>query len=98
MEKDKIYNLNWRYNLWDDIEGCFPCGSKIKATIKNVARNYAFLYTSEGVDCFLDKRNVKSRWIVNDLTEELEVKEEVECTVLDYNHEKKRLSVSLNMN
>ena len=93
-----IHKLNWRYDIWSDIEGCFPIGSKVSATITNVTRNYAFLSTPEGLTCFLDKRKVSSLWVVNDLTEELKQGETVVCSVVDYNHEKKSLTVSLNLN
>jgi len=64
MSKETIYKPSWHYDCWSDIKGCFPKGSKVTATVKSTARNYAFLSTREGATCFLDKRNVKSLWIV----------------------------------
>lgn len=98
MSNRIIHKPNWHYDFWTDIEVCFPKGSKVTATIKSVTRNYAFLSTSKGITCFLDKRNVKSFWIVNDLTQEINQGDSAECTVLDYNHERKSLTVSLKLN
>lgn len=97
MTDETIYKLDWQYDCWNDIETCFPKGSKVKCTVQKVTQYFAFLYTAEGVSCFLDKRNVKSRWFVNDLTEEIKRGESVECTVTDYNFDKKSLTVSLNL-
>ena len=98
MSEQMIYALNWQYDCWSDIENCFPKGSKVSAVVKSLTRNYAFLSTLDGVTCFLDKRNVKSHWIVNDLTEQIEKGNTIECTVIDYNFDKKSLTVSLNLN
>ncbi len=98
MSNTIIYKPNWHYDFQDDIKTYFPKGSKINATITNVRRNYAFLSTAEGIDCFLDKRNVESPWVVNNLTEEIKQGDSKECTVLDYNQEKKSLIVSLKLN
>lgn len=98
MTDETIYKLDWQYDCWDDIEDCFPKGSKVACTVQKVTQYFAFLYTVEGVRCFLDKRNVKSCWFVNDLTEEIKSGESVECTVTDYNFDKKSLNVSLTLN
>ena len=98
MDNPTIYKIDWQYDCWSDIENCFPKGSKVSAVVKNVTRNYAFLSTSNGVTCFLDKRNIRSLWIVNDLTEEIEQGNTIECTVIDYNFDKKSLAVSLKLN
>lgn len=98
MNKEEIYVLNWQYDRWSDIENCYPRGCKLTASVKNVTRNYALLFTSDGVTCFLDKRNVRSLWVVNDLTEEIEQGKSIECTVIDYNFDKKSLTVALNLN
>lgn len=98
MYKEEIYDLNWHYDCWADIENCYPKGCTLSAIVKNVTRNYAFLSTSDGVTCYLEKRNVRSRWIVNDLTEEIEKDNTIECLVIDYNLDKKSLTVSLNLN
>ncbi len=97
MNGETIYKLNWQYDYWADIEHCFPKGCKVDAVVKNVTRNYAFLSTSDEVTCFLDKRNVRSHWTVNDLTEVIEPGKAVECTVLDYNFDKNNLTVSVNL-
>lgn len=68
------------------------------AVVKSVMPNYAFLTTAEGITCFLDKRKVNSLWVVKDLIEEIRLGESFECTVVDYNYEKKSLAVSLNLN
>lgn len=93
-----IHKPNWRYNIWSDIEGCFPKGSNVSAVVTVVTRNYAFLSTSEGLTCFLDKRKVSPLWVINDLTEEIKQGETLDCSVIDYNYEKKSLAVSLNLN
>lgn len=98
MDNPTIYKIDWQYDYWYDIESCFPKGSKVSAVVKKLTRNYAFLSTLDGVTCFLDKRNVKSHWIVTDLTEEIKCDESIECTVIDYNFDKKSLTVSLNLN
>lgn len=98
MSDTIIYKPNWHYDFWTDIETYFPKGSKVSAIITTVKRDYAFLSTSEGIYCFLDKRNVESPWIVNNLTEEIKQGYSKECTVLDYNQEKKSLIVSLKLN
>lgn len=98
MSMDTIYQLNWQYDYWADIENCFPKGCKVTAVVKSVMPNYAFLITTEGITCFLDKRKVNSLWVVKDLTEKIRQGESFDCTVIDYNYEKKSLTVSLNLN
>lgn len=98
MNVETIYKLNWQYDYWADIENCFPKGCKVSVVVKNVKRNYAILSTSDGVTCFLDKRNIRSPWFVNDLTEKIKPGNTIECTVLDYNFEKNSLSVSSTLN
>lgn len=92
-----IHKPDWHYDIWSDIEGHFPKGSKVTATITNITRNYAFLSTPEGLTCFLAKHNVSSLWFVNDLTEELKQGKTVDCRIIDYNHEKESLTVSINL-
>lgn len=98
MSMDTIYQLNWQYDYWADIENCFPKGCKVTAVVNNVTSNYAFLTTEERIACFLDKRKISSRWIVKDLTDVIKQGEALDCIVIEYNLEKKRLIVSLNLN
>lgn len=98
MNNETIYKLDWQYDYWGDIENCVPKGCKVVAVVKSVMPNYAFLTTAEGITCFLDKRKVNSPWVVKDLTEEITPGESLDCTVIDYNYEKKSLTVSLNLN
>lgn len=95
---ETIYQLDWQYDYWGDIENCFPKGCKVTAVVNKVTYNYAFLTTAEEITCFLDKRKVNSPWVVKDLTEEITPGESLDCTVIDYNYEKKSLTVSLNLN
>ncbi len=98
MSDTIIYKPNWHYDFWTDIETYFPKGSEVSAIITTVRRDYAFLSTSEGIYCFLDKRNIKSLGVINDLTQEIKQGDSKECIVLDYNQEKKSLIVSLKLN
>lgn len=98
MNNETIYELKWRYDYWGDIEKSFPKGCKVTAVVNKVTYNYAFLTTAEGITCFLDKRKVNSPWVVKDLTEEITPGESLDCTVIDYNYEKKSLTVYLNLN
>mgnify|MGYP002603794014 CR=1 FL=1 len=98
MNNETIYKLNWQYDYWGDIEKCFPKGCKVTAVVNKVTYNYAFLITAEGIICYLYKGKISSPWIVKDLTEVITLRESLNCTVADYDFEKKRLIVSLNLN
>lgn len=92
------YRPNWRYDIWADIEEFFPKGKMIYAKPTKVSCNYAFLTTENGVNCFLHKSKVNSRFSVKDLTDVIENGITFECIVIDYNKEKESLIVSLNFN
>lgn len=98
MNNETIYQLNWQYDYWDDIENCFPKGCKVTAFVSKVTYNYAFLTTAEGITCYLYRGKINSPWRVTDLTEVIIPGESLNCTVFDYDLEKKRLNVSLNLN
>ncbi|MDE6548553.1 MAG: S1 RNA-binding domain-containing protein [Muribaculaceae bacterium] len=98
METPIIYRPDWQYDLWSDIENCYPILSSVKATVTAVNRNYAFLETEDGISCFLSKTDVTSPWKITDLTEHLIERDEIECMVKKYNKEKGRLEVSLDLN
>lgn len=97
MSEHMIYALNWQYDCWSDIENCFPKGSKVTAVVNKVTYNYAFLKTAEGITCYLYRGKINSPWRVTDLTEVIIPGESLNCTVVDYDLEKKRLNVSLNL-
>lgn len=94
MSEEKIYKLNWQYDVWTDIESCFPKGTKVSAEVTGATRNYAFLKTENGTQCFLSKDKVSANWKIMDLTDHLIKGDTIECKVFDYNVEKKRLIVS----
>lgn len=98
MNNETIYELKWRYDCWGDIEKSFPKGCKVTAVVNKVTYNYAFLTTAEGITCYLYKGKISSPWRVNDLTETITLGESLDCAVVDYDLEKKRLNVSLNLN
>lgn len=98
MNNETIYQLNWQYDYWADIENCFPKGCKVTAVVYKVTNNYAFLTTAEGITCYLYKGKINSPWRVTDLSEVITPGESLNCTVFDYDLEKKHLNVSLNLN
>ena len=97
MVDKKVYTPKWTYDVWDDIENCFPRGNFIDCSVIYVDKWYAFLKGPSGVDCYLSKAKVAQRWVVNDLTEEVKKGDKLTCKVIDYNFEKKSVNVSLNL-
>lgn len=98
MDKETVYDLDWQFDYWSNIESIYPIGCKVNCVVTRVERNYAFLDTIHNVCCFLDKRKVSGLWVVSDLTEEIKIGDYRECKVIDYNREKESLIVSLNLN
>lgn len=98
MNSKEIYTLDWQYDYWADIKQAFPIGSIVRCKVTRVDRSYAFLTTEEGVTCYLYIKKVSNVWIVRDLTEELEIGEQFNCVVCEYDFVKKNLTVSLNIN
>ncbi len=66
--------------------------------VKSVERHFAFLKGALGVTCFLSKAKVAQLWVVEDLRDEIRVGERLQCKVIDYNVEEKRIKVSLKLN
>ncbi len=98
MTDIKIYTPKWTYDVWTDIEGCFPRGSIMDCEVKSVERHFAFLKGALGVTCFLSKAKVAQLWVVEDLRDEIRVGEHLKCKVIDYNLEKRSVNVSLKLN
>lgn len=99
--EQQIYEPKWRYDYWADIENIYPIGHIIicKATsINSIKQNYAFLKTMDGIDCFLGRDKISSPWRFSNLSEVLSLDIEYECTVIDYDFEKKGLVIALNLN
>lgn len=65
MSMDTIYQLNWQYDYWADIENCFPKGGMVTAVVNKVTYNYAFLITAEGIICYLYKGKISSPSILS---------------------------------
>lgn len=97
MANEKIYNLDWGYDIWSDIESCYPVGTKLKCRVTRVQPHQAWLMSEEGVTCFLRKWQTMSRWQVTDLTEELSQGDNFSVTVREYNKEKHQLIISLDI-
>lgn len=98
MADKKTYTPKWTYDVWDDIEDCFPRGTFIDCIVTYVDKWYALLKGPSNVDCYLSKAKVAQRWVVEDLTEEIKVGEKLKCKILDYNFEKKSVGVALKLN
>lgn len=98
MSEVKIYCPKWTYDVWNDIEECFPRGSFIECEVTRVDKNYAFLQGPSGVICFLSKAKVAQLWVVEDLTDKIRVGDSLKCKVIDYNFEKKSVGVALKLN
>lgn len=98
MENEKIYDTDWSYDIWSDITLFHPIDSKLKCRVTRVSPHQAWLMSDDGAKCFLRKRQVKSRWQVTDLTEEMSVRDCFMATVQDYNYNERQLLISLDIN
>lgn len=97
MENEKIYDTDWSYDIWSDIATAHPINSKIKCRVTEVRPHQAWLMSDDGVVCFLRKWQVKSRWQVTDLTEEMISGDSFMAIVRDYNNKNRQLLISLDI-
>lgn len=98
MTDIKIYTPKWTYDVWTDIEGCFPIGSIIECEVEFVDRHFAILKGALGVKCFLSKAKVAQLWVVEDLRDEIRIGERLKCKVIDYKVKERSVNVSLKLN
>lgn len=96
---DIIYQPNWIYDVWSDIETIYPKGNKVACRVCSVKTNYAFMMTLDGYEttCYVSKWKINCKVPISDLTEEIRVGDELEGIVKDYNVEKKQLLITLNL-
>ena len=92
-----IYQLDWQYDFWADIETIYPQNSSVVCWVTDVKQTYARLKTKEGIICFLYIKNVRGSWIVKDLRDGLYIDQKLECKVAGYSPKHESLTVCLNL-
>jgi small subunit ribosomal protein S1 len=96
-EKEKIaLGLKQRGpNPWDEIEGKFPVGSKIKGIVVNIVSYGAFVKLDEGIEGLVHISEMSWTRRVNHPSELVSIGQEVEVVVLDINKEKQEISLGM---
>lgn len=80
---------------WDNVDGKFSAGSKVKGTVTNIADYGAFVDLGEGIEGLIHVSEMS--WTKKNLhpSKVVSTDEEVEVVVLDVDNDKRRISLGL---
>ena len=82
-------------NPWDDIDGRFPIGTKIKGKVRNLTAYGAFIEMEDGIDGMVHVSDLSWTRKINHPSEVLKKGDEVEAVVLHIDVEKERFSLGI---
>ncbi len=82
-------------NPWDDIDGRFPIGSKIKGKVRNLTAYGAFVEMEEGIDGMVHVSDLSWTRKINHPSEILKKGDEVEAAVLEIDKANQRISLGV---
>ncbi len=82
-------------NPWDDVAVKYPVGAKVKGTVRNLTNYGAFIELEEGVDGLLHVSDMSWTRKISHASEMLNKGDEVECTVISVDENRKRIALGL---
>ena len=82
-------------NPWDDVTDKYPVGAKVKGTVRNLTNYGAFIELEEGVDGLLHVSDMSWTRKIADASEMLKKGDEIECTVISVDEDRKRIALGL---
>ncbi len=82
-------------NPWDDVTQKYPVGTKVTGTVRNLTNYGAFIELEEGVDGLLHVTDMSWTRKVSHASEMLKKGDEIECTVISVDEERKRIALGL---
>ena len=80
---------------WEEVEGKYPIGSRVKGSVVNVLSYGAFVKLEEGVEGLVHISEMSWTRRINHPSELLSVNDEVDVMVLDINKDKQEISLGL---
>ena len=80
---------------WEGIEARYPVGSKHKGNVVNVMSYGAFAKLEEGIEGLVHISEMSWTRRVNHPSEIVNINDEVEVVVLEYNHQKQEISLGM---
>ena len=82
-------------NPWDNIEGHFPVGSRLRGKVRNFTTYGAFVELEEGIDGMIHVSDMSWTRKINHPSEVLQKSQQVEAVVLEVNPADQRISLGL---
>ena len=82
-------------NPWDDIDGRFPIGTRIKGKVRNLTAYGAFVELEEGIDGMVHVSDLSWTRKINHPSEMLKKGQEVEATILEIDKTNQRISLGI---
>jgi small subunit ribosomal protein S1 len=82
-------------NPWDNVAAKYPAGTKVKGVVRNLTNYGAFIELEEGVDGLLHVSDMSWTRKISHANEMLKKGDEIECTVLSVDDDRKRIALGL---
>lgn len=82
-------------NPWDNIDGRFPIGTKMKGKVRNLTAYGAFVELEEGIDGMIHVSDLSWTRKINHPSEILKKGQEVEATILEIDKANQRISLGI---
>jgi small subunit ribosomal protein S1 len=82
-------------NPWDNVAAKYPPGTKVKGVVRNLTNYGAFIELEEGVDGLLHVSDMSWTRKISHANEMLKKGDEIECTVLSVDDDRKRIALGL---
>ena len=82
-------------NPWDNVSDKYPVGKRVKGTVRNLTNYGAFIELEEGVDGLLHVSDMSWTRKISHASEMLKKGDEIECTVVSVDEERKRIALGL---
>ncbi|MFO1092568.1 MAG: 30S ribosomal protein S1 [Planctomycetaceae bacterium] len=82
-------------NPWDNVAAKYPVGTKVKGIVRNLTNYGAFIELEEGVDGLLHVSDMSWTRKISHANEMLKKGDEIECTVLSVDDDRKRIALGL---
>ncbi|CAN5722784.1 30S ribosomal protein S1 [soil metagenome] len=82
-------------NPWDNIDGRFPLGTKMKGKVRNLTAYGAFVELEEGIDGMIHVSDLSWTRKINHPSEILKKGQEVEATILEIDKANQRISLGI---
>ena len=82
-------------NPWDNVTDKYPEGSSVTGVVRNLTNYGAFIELEEGVDGLLHVSDMSWTRKISHASEMLKKGDEIECTVVSVDEERKRIALGL---